>query len=116
MAADELLILNIVSLCQQNVAQMTRAFQNVAANTAPVDFKCSGRKIETQGQLRTREKLLNKKVALGGCIYEIISASTSRFGTTWTADATLVFERPPKRSRIAKHVAKDLRMTQGDVR
>jgi hypothetical protein len=53
-AADELLIVNLIPFCQQHIAQVTRAFQNVATTTVPVDFKCSRRKIETQRQLRRR--------------------------------------------------------------
>ncbi len=65
-APDELLIVNLIPSCQQHIAQVTRAFKNVATTTVPVDFKCSRRKIETQRQLRTREELPNHEIAFGG--------------------------------------------------
>src|SRR6266571_4655727 len=85
-AADELLIVNLIPFCQQHIAQVTRAFQNVATTTVPVDFKCSRRKIETQRQLRTREELLHHEVAFGSCVLGMFSASAPRIRAARTAD------------------------------
>src|SRR5713226_7174342 len=93
---------------------MPCSFQNVTTSSVPVDLKCSRRKIETQRQLRTREKLLNHEIAFGGCVPGVVSASSSRVRTARTAYSTVVFKRPPKGAGLAQHVAKDLRMTQGD--
>ena len=101
-AADELLIVNLLPFCQQHIAQVTRAFQNVATTTVPVDFKCSRRKIETQRQLRTREELPNHEIAFGGCVLGIVSARSSRVRTARTAYSTVVFKRPPKGAGLAQ--------------
>src|SRR5437016_3255437 len=93
-AADELLIVDLIPFCQQHIAQVTRAFQNVATTTVSVDFKCSLRKIETQRQLRTREELPNHEIAFGGYILGSVSARSSRVRTARTADSTVVFKRP----------------------
>src|ERR1051325_1451085 len=115
MAADELLIMNLIPFCQQHVTQVTRRFQNLAAATFTVEFKRSHRQIETQWQLRTREELLSHDVAFGHNVSSAVATASARLRTTRTADAAVVFKRPPKGAGLAEHIAKGLRVTQTDV-
>src|SRR4030095_5393066 len=94
---------------------MTRAFQNVATAAVSVDFKCSGRKIETQRQLWTCEELFDQKIAFSGCVPGIVSASPSRVWTARTAYSAVVFKRPPKGAGQAQQLAKALRADKGDI-
>src|SRR6185369_11699859 len=98
-AANELLIVNLIPFCQQHVTQMTRAFENSTSTAVRVALKCSCREIEAQRQFRTGDKLFNQEVSFGRSVPITVAPAPAGISTGRTANSAVVFRRPPKCAR-----------------
>jgi hypothetical protein len=100
MTADELLKVNLVTLCQQHVAQGPRRFEDVCAGALPVYFKGPTLKEESHRQFWAGNELLRDPVSFGATILAVrIGAPSSVFRTPRGANASAVL-RPTRTRRI----------------
>src|SRR5207247_8550733 len=106
MAADELLKVNLVALCQQHVAQGPRRFKYVCSGTLPVYFEGPCLKEESHRQFRASDELFCHPVSFGSTILAVrIGAPSAVFRTLRCASAFAVLRSPPERTGLAESVA-----------
>src|SRR5438445_9430092 len=90
-AANELLVVNLVALREQHIAHVTTGLQNVPAGPDLIDLEHAGVHVKPDRQPRTLDKFLREPAGLRHCIRQL-------------AHYVDVVGRPREIARLAEHV------------